>query len=342
MKRSLRLLLLIFALAGTPLTLRLACASVVTWDVDPTNSYIRLTIPDQTLNVTNVGNVTLKMRDAGDNNQWTDAGGRRAALNGEIVTDYADGESITFLGGQHSLRALEATNLRPNPADWSSATTNYSGTTTAPAALGGRVRGTYLLTFDAAFIAFRSVLLDITNTLPGSIAITNGVLATNTTQCGIATARVDVDGLALPLGLGQPVPDVSGAQLGQIVQQNAGGGSITNLGGLNRRLTYTINIPELALDLSGMVVTASAAGVIMASAVIPAPPQPPSIGVKKQGSEIVLTWPANATGFSLQYSVNLPPTNWTVASPTAVVANGQYVVTNALTGDSVFYRLHKP
>jgi len=333
----------VLAFVAARLISQTASAGVVTWDVDPTNSYIQLTIPDQTIAVTNIGNVTLRMRDAGSTTQWTDAGGRRASLDGEIATDYLDGASITFLGGLHNLYALETTSLRPNPADWSAATTNYTGTSTALAALGGRVRGTYLfVTFDAAFIAFRSVQLDIANAITGPIAITNGTFATNTTHCGIASALADVDGLELPLGLGQPIPDVLHGQLAPIVQPNAAGGTITNLGGLNRKLTYPINIPNLSLNLGGTVVTGSAAGLIVAYAVIPAPPPPPTLSARRQGGELVLAWPTNTTGFLLNYATNLPATNWMPAAPLPAVVNGENVVTNALTGGAVFYRLQKP
>ena len=58
----------------------------VTWAVDASASYVRLTVPDQGIPVTNtdgtVITVTVKLRDAGNNNQWTDAGGRRAAVAG--------------------------------------------------------------------------------------------------------------------------------------------------------------------------------------------------------------------------------------------------------------------
>jgi hypothetical protein len=301
-----------------------------------------LTIPDQTLAVEGVGDITFRMRDATSTTQWTDAGGRRAALGGEIVTDYLDGSVITFLGGLHNLYALEATSLRPNPAQWNAATTNYTGTSTAPAALGGRARGTYVIvTFDAAFLAFRNVQLDITNATDGAIAITDGTFGTNTTRCGIATALVDVDGLVLGSGLGQPVPDVLHGNLDPMVEQNAGGGSITNLGGLNRQLTYTINIPDLVIDLGGMMVTGSAAGRVVAYAVLPAPP-PPSLSALKQGGEIVLAWPTNATGFSLEYATALPRTNWLPALPLPVIINGQNFVTNTMTRDAVFYRLQKP
>ena len=163
-----------------------AKALPLTWNVDPASSYIRLTIPDQDVTVPDLGDVTLRIRDAGSTTAWTDAGGRRASLDGEIATDYRDGTSITFLSGSHDLFALETTGLRPNPAQWSAATTNYTGTSTALAALGGRVRGTFILTFDAAFLAFRSVRLDITNAMTGPITIANGTFAPNTTRCGIS------------------------------------------------------------------------------------------------------------------------------------------------------------
>ena len=178
--------------------------------------------------------------------------------------------------------------------------------------------------------------------MTGPIPITNGTFAANTTRCGIATALVDADGLELPLGLGQPIPDVLHGQLDPMVQQNAAGGTITNPGGLNRRLTYTINIPNLSMDLSGTIVTGSAAGLIVASAVIPVPPAPPTVSARRQGGQIVLAWSTNTTGFFLEYATNLPATNWVPALPLPVVANGENVVTNAFMAGAVFYRLHKP
>ena len=331
------------ALAALSLVALPAAADIVRWDVDPAVSYLRLTIPDQGVNVTNVGNITIRMRDANSTSQWTDAGGRRAAIDGEIATDYVDGTAITFLGGTHNLFAVEGTNLRPNPADWNAATTNYTGTSTAPAALGGRVRGTYLfLTFDAAYLAFRSVKLDLTNVFAGAIAITNGAFAGGTTQCGIASALADADGLELPLGLGQPIPDVLHGELPSLVQTNVAGGTITNLGGLNRQLIYTINLPNLAFDLSGTVVTGSAAGLVVATAALPTPTPPPTLSARQQPGEVVLSWPTNAAGFSLEYATNQPSTQWLPALPSPVVANNQFVVTNRTTRAAAFYRLRKP
>jgi hypothetical protein len=317
-----------------------AKALPLTWNVDPTSSYIRLTIPDQDLVVPDVGNVKLLMRDANSSTQWTDAGGRRASLDGEIATDYMDGTSIRFLGGSHNLYALETTSLRPNPAQWSAATTNYTGTSTALAALGGRVRGTVTIilpiTFDAAFVAFRSVRLDLTNATSGSIAITSGTFAGNTTRCGIASALADVDGLEV-LSFGQPIPDVLHGQLDPVVQQNAAGGTIANLGGLNRKLTYTINVPNLSIDLSGTVVTGSAAGQIVAYATLP---EPPTLRIARStNATVVVAWPATVTGFLLEKNSTLGTTNWATVTNSPVTVGAEKQVRLPASGSGTFYRL---
>ncbi len=316
-------------------------AGVVTWDVDPAESSIRLTIPDQAVPVPDVGDVTFRIRDASSDSQWTDAGGRRAALDGEIVTEYADAASISFRGGAHNLYAVEAASLRPNPADWDAGTTNYASTKTAPAALGGRVRATLLLTFDTAFLAFRNVHLDITNAAPGAIGIADGAFGPNTTRIGISSAWADLDGLALPLGLGQPLPDLLHAEMAPTIVTNAAGGTITALDGLRRKLTYAINLPDLAIDLDGTVVRGSAAGLVVAYATVPAPP-PPTLSASRQDGEIVLAWPSHAAGFALEYATELPPVRWREAAPPPTVHHDQFVVTNATSGAAVFYRLRKP
>jgi hypothetical protein len=179
----------------------------VNWNVDASVNYVRLAVPDQTVNVTNIGNITTRLRDAGNDSQWTDAGGARAAVGGTILTDYADATSITFISGGHNLAAPEQTSLRPNPAQWDPVTIGYTNTGTAPAAFGARVRGTYTViiipvTFDAVFLALRNVQFDIAS---GAVPVVGSTLAGGQTQFGISAATGDVDGLALPYGLGQPM-----------------------------------------------------------------------------------------------------------------------------------------
>jgi len=318
-----------------------AKALPLTWNVDPASSYIRLTIPDQTITVTGVGEVTLRVRDAGSTTQWTDAGGRRTSLDGAIATDYREGASMTFLSGAHDLYARETTSLRPNPAQWSAATASYSGTGTAPAALGGRLRGTYTLilpvTFDAAFLAFRSVQLDITHAAAGPIAISNGAFAPNSTRCGIAAARADADGLELPLSLGQPIPDVLHGELDPVVEANTAGGTIANVGGLNRKLTYTINVPSLLIDLSGTLVSGSAAGQIVAYATLP---EPPTLRIARSANAtVVVAWPATVTGFVLEKNSTLGTTNWATVTNPPVTVGTEKQVTLPASGSGTFYRL---
>ncbi len=68
-------------------------------------------------------------------------------------------------------------------------------------------------------------------------------------------------------------------------------------------------------------------------------PDPPVLSGSKQGTKIVLTWPTNSTGFSLQFITNLGSTNWSNAVPAPVTVNGSYTVTNSITNSAKFYRL---
>lgn len=247
-----------------------AKADFVEWNIDSAASWVRLTLPDQTIPVEGIGNVTARLRDAGSTSQWTDAGGRQAPLAGTIATNFNIGSSIEFLTGQSNTYALETRNLRPDPASFNPANTNgdnpdgqYSGTATAPAAFGARVRATYILTFDAAFLSFRDVLFDFDS---GVIGIDGGGnYAGSQGDFGIASTLIDVDGLSLPLGLGQPIPDILGGSITDIVSLNTAGGNITDLGGNQYRLTYNINVP-ISIDIEGILVTGSAAGQIVAYA----------------------------------------------------------------------------
>ena len=324
--------------ASILLTPGMTRAVPVTWNVDSSASYVELTVPDQAIYVTNIGNVTISLRDASNNSQWTDAGGRRAAVGGTILTDYADATSITFPSNAPNLYALEQTNLRPNPADWNPATTNYSGTSTAPAAFGARARATYVLiifpiTADAAFLALRNVQFNIVS---GVVPVVGGVLATNQTQFGISSATGDVDGLDIA-SLGQPVPDVLAAALPPIVQTNTAGGTIQNLGGQARKLTYTISM-TIVMEAEGMTLTGSAAGQIVAYGTIPRP----TLRIAPAGQQTVLiAWPTNATGFVLQQNALLGTTNWvTVTNTPAIVGSEKQVFLPAAARS--FYRLRSP
>jgi uncharacterized repeat protein (TIGR03803 family) len=66
----------------------------------------------------------------------------------------------------------------------------------------------------------------------------------------------------------------------------------------------------------------------------------PTLTIVPSGTNVVLTWPVNAAGFTLQSATNLvSPVIWTNVSPAAVVVNGQNAVTNPISGTQKFYRL---
>jgi len=324
----------------------LSWAEVVSWNIDSANSYLRLTIPDQGLYVVSAGvNVTLQMRNA-DGTTWTDSGGRYTRLAGTLVTDYAEGTNgaatVAFLGGLHNIYALEQTSLRPSPLQWDSATSNYTGTATALAALGARVRAKYSIfsPFDAAYVAFRSATLAINNTTDLPISVVNGSFAGSTTRCSV-NSGVDADGLVLPFGLGQAVPDTLGGSLGS-TGLNTLGGTITNLVGLSRKMNYHFSVSNLVFNLSGTIVTGSIAGVVVASTTLPTPQPPPTLSARQVGGDIVLSWPTNAAGFFLEHATSLQVSNWSPVATTPAIVGDHNTVTNTMTGDAGFYRLHKP
>ena len=63
---------------------------------------------------------------------------------------------------------------------------------------------------------------------------------------------------------------------------------------------------------------------------------PPSLTIARSGTNVILTWPTDVSGFSLQSATNLvPPVNWTTVS-------GQNTVTNPGSGHQKFFRLTYP
>jgi uncharacterized repeat protein (TIGR03803 family) len=66
----------------------------------------------------------------------------------------------------------------------------------------------------------------------------------------------------------------------------------------------------------------------------------PQLTIIRSITNVVLTWPTNAPGFTLQSTTNLvPPAVWTTVSPGQVVVNGQNTVTNPASSGQKFYRL---
>jgi hypothetical protein len=65
----------------------------------------------------------------------------------------------------------------------------------------------------------------------------------------------------------------------------------------------------------------------------------PRLRMASSANNVILTWPTNAVGFSLETTTNLNHVVWTAGLPTPVVVSGQYVVTNPISGTQRFFRL---
>jgi len=71
---------------------------------------------------------------------------------------------------------------------------------------------------------------------------------------------------------------------------------------------------------------------------VPAPPSPPTLQISRTAGGVAISWPAAATGYTLQTTPGLSPANWTNAgSPT--VQGDMNVFTTTVTGPVRFYRL---
>jgi len=66
----------------------------------------------------------------------------------------------------------------------------------------------------------------------------------------------------------------------------------------------------------------------------------PLLTITGLGNNMILTWPTNFTGFTLEFATNLiSPVVWQTNSTPSVVISSQNVVTNPVNGTQMFYRL---
>jgi uncharacterized repeat protein (TIGR03803 family) len=66
----------------------------------------------------------------------------------------------------------------------------------------------------------------------------------------------------------------------------------------------------------------------------------PRLTVIPAVNNLILQWPANSVGFSLQSTTNLtPPLVWDTVTSEPAIVSGQYTVTNPISGSRKFYRL---
>jgi alpha-tubulin suppressor-like RCC1 family protein len=68
----------------------------------------------------------------------------------------------------------------------------------------------------------------------------------------------------------------------------------------------------------------------------------PSLKVRPNGNELILSWPTNAVGFTLQSTLDLtPPVTWLDSTSVPAVIGARFTLTNTPSGGARFYRLRK-
>lgn len=266
-----------------------AQAAIVNWNIDSANSYLRLNLP---LNVTtSLSGTTVTVRLRNENNAtWSDAGGRRSNVSGSIATNYYDGSpTLQYLAGASSINSVNFGSFRPNPAQFSTSATNasspggtYTGTGGVPHSFYVRANAAAQIIITIQITGARLGLRDLVYDAGGApIALTGGggnYTATSGGDFGIIGGLYDLDAevqTGLLASIGQITDDVAGGSLtslfgGPVNAANTGSLSITNLGGLNRRLDQVVAIP-FSFDLGGFILNASIDGQIRAFATVPVP-----------------------------------------------------------------------
>jgi alpha-tubulin suppressor-like RCC1 family protein len=105
---------------------------------------------------------------------------------------------------------------------------------------------------------------------------------------------------------------------------------------------YAIASPVI---LEGQVltgVTAIAAGPSETVALIGGVELLPSLNARPNGNKLLLSWPTNAAGFTLQSTLDLtPPVVWLDSTSVPAVIGAHFTLTNSTSGGARFYRLRR-
>jgi len=71
-------------------------------------------------------------------------------------------------------------------------------------------------------------------------------------------------------------------------------------------------------------------------------PAPAELAVVRSNSTVTISWPRPSTGFILESTTSLSPTNWVPAPEVPMTNNNRLEVTAPLEQQERYFRLHKP
>jgi hypothetical protein len=260
-------------------------AQQLTWNIDSAQSLIRMSIPDQDIDIGGGVTIFAGLRGAqpifdvspGATNPpvvaWSDDRGAAAPISGTLTTDYVEGVSIGFAFGTHNADLVETGQWIPNRDKWNAETQQFEfhkpeeeGAPAAFAAeltLGGLIRvghvALYNIDLDADGVA--TLVEDVGTTSGGGTSwVQNG----GTITMGGAAGSI-LDFWAQILAPSSRT--VSGDSFGP----NEGSLTIEDIGNNQRRMTIEIKIPFVLL-VSGLPLQDSEfTGQIVATTTLPTP-----------------------------------------------------------------------
>jgi hypothetical protein len=272
MKKLSVLALAVICLGGVGQTVT---ADTVVWTIDSQNSFVRLNIPDQNIEIPSIpGSPILEAGLRGFSGDlefpiqpgpWSDDRGRRSFVDGTIVTEYVDGVSIEFVQGEHTAAAVQADSFYPNSDIETLTDDDPFGTEPSPGSFGA-----VLVALPNApdgglpigFAAFRGIEYDLSGNV-GLQPSGGGWTNTDSFEIGLLAATLDAIVIAVDR------EDTHGVVIDPLLETNSGGLTIEDLGGDQRKITVVINIP-IEIDVDEVPLQASITGVIVAFATVPA------------------------------------------------------------------------
>ena len=289
---------------------------------------------------------------------WTQAGPSSAnqptIASGSLSVDglaAAGGNSVQFGGNGTSARLNLGTNISDGTVFVSFALklTDISGLSSSGVFWAGFNNGSGTKTSTPTIAGTRVVAksapggyylgLDKSSGLAGNFVFATNVFALNQTLFVVgsyqfipAATNDDVAQLwfnppPASFGLATPPP---------ATLTNAAGSDLSGI------LSYIL-FDRNAAEPAGMVADELRVGTSWASVTPPAPPEViPTLSILPAGSQLLLSWPTNAPGFTLQTTPTLGSAeSWADVPTTPALVGDQYVVTNTSPGGGGFYRLHK-
>jgi hypothetical protein len=246
-----------------------------------------------------------------------------AAASGDTYSIVGDGVSVANSSATYSYSLINATTGKIQLSDSTSGSSTFYFAFSDNTTGGYAGKSTASSGFQIGHFQLVTVLPPSAPTANAATSVTSSSFTANWSNVSGATGyRLDVSATSAFSSY------VSGYQ-----DLDMGNGTSRSLSGLSAGTTYYYRVR--AYNSGGTSGNSSTITVTTSLST------PPTLGYARQGTNLVFSWPTNFSGFTLEFGTNLPPTIWTSNAALPAIVNGQFAVTNAISGGQKFYRLKK-